>query len=391
MIRVGFIINYNPINWLGGYNFTINLINAILLLKNRKIEPVLILGKDYKLKNVNDHNFEVIRSNIFINQGILERLLNKFQILILGRSKKYEEFFKKHKIDIISHNSFFIGKKSMVKSFAWIPDFQYLHIPENYSFKIRILKKINIILTGIHSTKIILSSKCARSDLKKISNNSFNKSIKNSFVFELIKKKNLLSLHKLQEKYFISKKFIYLPNQYFKHKNHILVLKSLNELLKKNKNKDLKIISSGHSNDHRDKFYFNKILHYLDKYNLEKNYIYLGVIPFNDVMSLIYHSIAVLNPSKFEGWSTSVEQAKAMNKTIMLSNIKVHKEQNPKNAFYFKPDNYKELAKIIEKVWFKKKKKNLKLTLVYKRNKMKLEDYAFRYQKIILNNKSDYS
>ena len=41
MIRVGFIINYNPINWLGGYNFTINLINAILLLKNRKIDPVL--------------------------------------------------------------------------------------------------------------------------------------------------------------------------------------------------------------------------------------------------------------------------------------------------------------------------------------------------------------
>lgn len=391
MIRVGFIINYNPINWLGGYNFTINLINAILLLKNRKIEPVLILGKDYKLKNVNDYNFEIIRSNTFINQGILERLSNKFQILILGRSKKYEEFFRENKIDIISHNSFFIGKKSIVKSFAWIPDFQYLHFPENYSFKIRILKKINIIFTGLHSTKIILSSKCARSDLKKISNSSFNKSIKNSFVFKLIEKKNLLSLYKLQKKYFISKKFIYLPNQYFIHKNHILVLKSLNELLKKNKNKDIEIISSGHSNDHRDKFYFDKILHYLEKYNLKKNYIYLGVIPFNDVMSLIYHSIAVLNPSKFEGWSTSVEQAKAMNKIIILSDIKVHKEQNPKNAFYFKPHNYRELAKIIEKVWFKRKKKNLKFALIYKRNKMKLKDYALRYQKTILNSKSDYS
>ncbi len=391
MIRVGFIINYDPINWLGGYNFTINLINAILLLKNRKIEPVLIVGKDYKLENINHHNFQIIKSNIFINQGILERLLNKFQILILGRSKKYDEFFKEHKIDIISHNSFFIGKKSIVKSFAWIPDFQFLHFPENYSLKVRILKKTNIIFTGLHSTKIILSSKCARSDLKKISINSFIKSIINSFVFKLIEKKNLLSLSKLQKKYFISKKFIYLPNQYMKHKNHILVLKSLNELLKKNKNKDIKIISSGHSKDHRDKFYFKKILYYLDKYNLKKNFIYLGVVPFKDVMSFTYHSIAVLNPSKFEGWSTSVEQAKAMNKKIILSNIKVHKEQNPKNAFYFRPNNHKELANIIEKVWFKRKKKNLKLTLIYKRNKMELKDYAFRYQKIILNNKSNYS
>lgn len=387
MVRVGFIINFNPINWLGGYNFVINLINSILLLNKRKIEPVLIVGKDYKLKNIYRHDFEIIRSNIFINEGILDRLFIKLQILIFGKSKKYDAFFQKHKLDIISHNSFFIGKRSIVKSFAWIPDFQFLYFPENYSFKVRILKKINILLTGIHSTKIILSSKCAQLDLKKISKNSYNKSKINSFVFKLIDKKNLISLEKLQKKYRINKEFIYLPNQYFKHKNHITVLKALNELIKKNKNKKITIISSGHNNDHRDKFYFNKISYYLERYNLKKNYIYLGVVPFEDMMSFIYHSIAVLNPSRFEGWSTSVEQAKAMNKRIILSNINVHKEQNPQNAFYFETNNYKQLAKMIEKVWFKRKKKNLNLNLLCKKNKMKLKDYAFRYQKIILNNR----
>ena len=95
----------------------------------------------------------------------------------------------------------------------------------------------------------------------------------------------------------------------------------------------------------------------VNKYKLHKNYIYLGLIPFIDVLSLIYHSLAVLNPSYFEGWSSTVEQAKAYNKRIILSKIKVHKEQNPKYAYYFEPDDYIKLSRILLKINFYKKQK----------------------------------
>ena len=54
----------------------------------------------------------------------------------------------------------------------------------------------------------------------------------------------------------------------------------------------------------------------------------------------MYHSVAVIQPSKFEGRSSTVEQAKSMGKKILLSNIGIHKEQNPLRGKYFHPDNF---------------------------------------------------
>ena len=53
----------------------------------------------------------------------------------------------------------------------------------------------------------------------------------------------------------------------------------------------------------------------------------------------------------FEGWSTSVEEFNFYNKTCILSNIPTHLEQKPlKTEFYFNPNNFKELAKVIQKL-----------------------------------------
>ena len=77
----------------------------------------------------------------------------------------------------------------------------------------------------------------------------------------------------------------------------------------------------------------------------------MGEIPYNDVLQLIKNSVAVINPSFFEGWSSTVEESKSINKLIILSNINVHLEQNPKHAIYFNPKNEIELASVMEKVF----------------------------------------
>jgi glycosyltransferase involved in cell wall biosynthesis len=52
----------------------------------------------------------------------------------------------------------------------------------------------------------------------------------------------------------------------------------------------------------------------------------------------------VLQPSLFEGWSTSVEEVKSLGKSIIVSDIPVHREQDPSFALYFDPQNPAELA-----------------------------------------------
>ncbi len=54
---------------------------------------------------------------------------------------------------------------------------------------------------------------------------------------------------------------------------------------------------------------------------------WLGLLPRAEQIALIRGARAVLQPSRFEGWSTIVEDAKTLGKTVLASDIAVHREQ----------------------------------------------------------------
>jgi hypothetical protein len=58
-------------------------------------------------------------------------------------------------------------------------------------------------------------------------------------------------------------------------------------------------------------------------------------------------SSAVLNPSRFEGWSTTVEEAKTLQRLLLLSDIPVHREQSPQFGKFFHPDDVEKLAELM--------------------------------------------
>ena len=73
--------------------------------------------------------------------------------------------------------------------------------------------------------------------------------------------------------------------------------------------------------------------------------------------------MAVINHSLFEGWRSSVEGAKSMYKEIILSNIKVHLEQNPELGLFFDLNNPSELSEVMLNVYNNKKTKNSTFSL----------------------------
>ncbi len=390
MIRVGFLINYNHFKWLGGFNVIINITNSFRFLKNKKIKPLIIISNDFK-KNYKNYNIEknqIIFTDYFSKQTLLFRLYNKLSIIFLGKSNKYDNFLKKNNISILSHGLHFgLGSKSDIKSISWIPDFQHIYYPENFTLRNRIFKYINTLISAKTSSKIILSSKDAERDLKKVLPIEYKKTIIHSYVFDLPPKREILSYKKLYQKYEIPKNYFFIPNQFWKHKNHDLIVETL-KYLKEQKNNDINIVLTGFPNDHRHKNYFVELNKKIDKYKIRNKYIYLGVVPYLDVMSLMYHSIAVINPSKFEGCSSSVEQAKSMGKKVVLSNINIHKEQNPSKGYYFHPDNFKQLARKLIKVLNKHNKEDdlRSITYAYSILNKRLEKYAFDYQRKVLKN-----
>ena len=380
MIRVGFIINFRKNNWIGGYNHFVNLFNYISSYPKKNIEPVLITDNLSRLKKENSFKkFKSISTKLVSNNNKFIRIINKILIIIFGKNFLLEKFLKKNNISILSHSGF-TGNKSKIKSFPWFPDFQEIHFPENFTYKDRIFRKLNIALALKHSTKIIVSSKSVQKDLKKINYNCYKKSVILKHTNYVEPFKNIKSLNFLQKKYNIDKSFFLLPNHYWVHKNHIVVLKALKII----ENQDFQIVSTGMCYDHRKINHFLKLEKYIKDNSLQKKFKILGIVSFVDLCSLMYHSLAVLNPSKSEGWGNSADQASLLGKKVILSNIPVHKEQNQKNFNFFNPNDHKKLANLL-KSNSKKNDKKVDLKKIKKKQINLRNDYIKNLQSILIN------
>tara|TARA_B100000795_G_scaffold136059_1_gene101636 strand:+ start:2526 stop:3695 length:1170 start_codon:yes stop_codon:yes gene_type:complete len=388
MINVGFIINYRLNGWLGVSNYYKNFFNSLRSLKNSKIKPVIITDNHITIEEkLFFKGVTIIKTNLVDRKSRTKKIINNFLINIFGKNIFLDRFLKKNNISVISHTSY-LGKNSDIVSLKWFPDFQEIHLPKLFSSKQKLARSYDIKMAEKHSTKIIISSQSVRKDLKKINKNAYKKSLIFKHVNETLKPKNLKNFNYLRKKYILKKRYFFLPNHFWKHKNHIVVLRALNHL----KNKiDFEIITSGNNTDYRFPKYFKYLNDYIKENKLEKSFRILGVIPFNEVLSLMKYSVCVINPSLCEGWSNTVDQANCYGKRILLSNIDVHKEQKPYRGIYFKKNDYKDLALKLMKISSKKIDKNKEkksILTAYAESIEKRREYAEIYQKFIVKYKN---
>jgi glycosyltransferase involved in cell wall biosynthesis len=137
--------------------------------------------------------------------------------------------------------------------------------------------------------------------------------------------------------YGLPPKYFYLPNQFWRHKNHQVVVDALTIL--KKRRFDVVVASSGAREDPRDPGYFDDLMKRIEGGGVGANFRYLGELPRDHVYALLRTSVALINPSRFEGWSTTVEEAKSFGVPMILSDIDVHREQTGGTARYFGVDD----------------------------------------------------
>jgi glycosyltransferase involved in cell wall biosynthesis len=77
----------------------------------------------------------------------------------------------------------------------------------------------------------------------------------------------------------------------------------------------------------------------------------LGEVPRDDVIDLMRAAEIVIQPSRFEGWSTVVQDAKALGRPLLCSDIPVHREQVPGAMGFFPCDEPDVLADLLASHW----------------------------------------
>nr|AAD47915.1 putative alpha-glycosyltransferase [Rhizobium etli] len=137
----------------------------------------------------------------------------------------------------------------------------------------------------------------------------------------------------LADKYELPERYIFLPNQFWQHKNHLLVVEALKILHRRGQ--EVTIVASGSQCDPRDPSYFPRVRAAIDSSGLSSNFILLGLIPYRDLAPLAVASMALLNPSLFEGWSTTVEEALSWGVPLICLILDVNREQAGEAAVYF--------------------------------------------------------
>lgn len=347
MIRVGFMFASADTSWLGGTSYYRNLFSAIKDLPARKIDPILITSsRSVDELKTQFPGVEVVHLPLLDAPSVVGRSRRILQ-LVIGRDFPLEHALRIHSVDLLSHSGYF-GKTSSIPSIAWIPDFQELAFPEFFSPGERTSRRRNLLNACRHASTLLLSSEAALLDLCRTGTKRGTTAVL-PFVAAVPPKGDLLSRDEIASKYGLGVKFFHLPNQFWVHKNHLAVIEAL--ALLNGQGRAFDVIATGNTNDPRQPDHFSALLAVARKSGVQHLFRTPGVVPYRDLMSLMRHAVAVINPSKFEGWSTTVEEAKSMGKAVVLSDIPVHREQAPERARFFSPTDARQLADSMSGAW----------------------------------------
>lgn len=335
MIRVGFVLA-NSASWTGGLIYLRNLITTVMALPDRQIEPVLITTPETPDADLLGFEAITVLRTPLVGQGRGARVLRKASAVLLGRNLPLERFLRRNLISVLSHSGI-LGAQATVPSIAWLPDFQHVRMPEFFQPAEVEARDRGYARIAAEADLILLSSEDAKHDLAKFAPEVLGRSRILHFTAGMVRADDARGAPFLAETYGLERPYFYLPNQFWKHKNHRLVIDAL-ALLAKEGGAPL-VVSTGKAEDRRNPTYFTELMAHAAAVGVGDNFRVLGLVPYDHLSVLSREAVALINPSHFEGWSTTVEEAKSMGKAIILSDIPVHREQAPERGVYVPTDD----------------------------------------------------
>lgn len=338
--RIGIIYNFDE-NWIGGTYYVQNLIRSLNYLPRKEQIKLYILTEDevqFKelQKATNYPQLKFIRSKPQYSK--IERFANKISQKLIKR----KIFFKGINLDCIFPLHGIPPNLSHInKLIFWIPDFQEKYLPLFFSpeeVASRQLNYENLVALG---HPVVFSSNDALNDFNSFYPDSKNE--KDVLQFAVVHPElDMKKFTQVKEKYGIEGNYFFSPNQFWQHKNQIAIIEATKIL--KEQGIEVKVIFTGKEYDYRNPDYTANLKQKIVEYKLENEIVFLGFIDRKEQLLLMKNADAVIQPSLFEGWSTVVEDAKALNCSLIVSNIEVHKEQLENKAYFFAPNDYNSLA-----------------------------------------------
>ncbi len=255
-------------------------------------------------------------------------------------------------VDVLLPDVEALGSSSL-PAIGWIPDFQHLHLGELYSDDQKSLLERAHRRLARCSARMLFSSQDCRRDFEEHFPAFAEKARVASFPSILAFEPPSGEPAYIFEKYHLPEKYLLVINQFWRHKNHRIVPEALAVL--SSRGLQVPVVMAGLPADYRDRNNdaLSETLQAAVCGNVWPHCRILGKVSREDLIALLRTASAVIQPSRFEGWNTTLQDAKAIGCPVMVSDLAVHREQCPHALGYFSPDDPRALADVIAAHWEK--------------------------------------
>jgi glycosyltransferase involved in cell wall biosynthesis len=335
-------------HWLGGTEYIKNIVLALASLPaelRSTFEVSLICQKEFNHSLYSSIHSHLDQMYYLEPRTLPNRLYWKAKKVSLGRDDpQLEAFLKQKTFDFVypclTHN---------YPSAAWIYDFQHKYLPQFFTQREIGQRDRTFVRTAHQAKTVVLSSKTAEADFKRFFPEVAHKAVVLSFKTCPPPSWYDAKPEQAQQQYSLPDRFFIVSNQFWKHKNHLVLFEAL-KCLREQAIYPIVACTGRIENSFQPEFE-QMIRQAIETSGIAQQVHLLGVIPRLDQIQLMRRSLAVIQPSLFEGWSTVVEDARVLGKPTILSDISVHLEQNPPNSLFFEQHSPQHLAKLLADWW----------------------------------------
>lgn len=256
-----------------------------------------------------------------------------------------------------------------VTGINWVPDYQHYHYPEYFTETDLEEHRKTDIMTIDTGYPLVLSSHACLNDFREYVSKTKENVYVVPFVSYIEQEVRELSddyVTKVCAKYGVTPdNYVMVANQFWQHKNHTVVFEAIKRLSSPNgvrcndsnhsdsntNPRAFKLVFTGEVSDYRSDSYADKMREYLADPVIKDICICTGFIDRMEQLALMHGARFIIQPSLFEGWGTVLEDAKVLDKRVLLSDIPVHREQASERSTLFNPHDADELARLIVYNW----------------------------------------
>jgi glycosyltransferase involved in cell wall biosynthesis len=348
--------------WGGGIDFLRMLLQALVVCKNKKeIKIYLMIPYTYAwdscwkrfIKHIVDKcfyrsGFDSYWGTVALDVNDVLREFEKSFFINFYLPHEYDNILKKIGVDVIlpigPSSSNFLSK---IPSIGYIFDFQHKYYPQFFSVKEYTARELSFAQLLLSVPALIVHSLQVKKDIER-----FYPSL-TCCIFDLpfcaIPLREWFSEKILSEpfevlrvRYKLPKKYFVMCNQFWVHKDHITAFDALHRISDNN----IHIVCTGKTSDYRIPDYFKQLQAHIDNLGLTQRIHFLGYIPKMYQIAIMRNSLALIQPTLFEGspGGAAVEDAVALGVPVVLSDISVNNAVEGDNIIFFIAHNADDLA-----------------------------------------------